>query len=398
VPAPSGIQKRPISFREEQTRLRGDMRIVFQVCQKRYSLVFLPLDGKLSRWANSRWPFDGEMQMGHYIWAKEAVGVIPGNQRSSENIYMLFTKGCENNVFPHTMTWSPQYIGIYEEIVDHAFLLASSAEDGMIRSAKDSILPETLIARILKCLEFPFQIPCQNIRVEKGDSFYSSITPTHCAEIYRRLREQGQGCLVDVLEKQGAIELNIWNDALAIIALARSGVLLWTMFHIDPENHFQEPSYGRKYATKPGRVSEIGVFRLSQRDLVVACFEGKWRAYWTCEAVKHFIITVARLHEHIYPRSFKEAILKFRQQCQTAPVLGDDVELHINPDAGNGFWLRENMREIIEAFGETGAFTTTLGDLRAKGQLHRLKDIGECQEWLLPKPELWREQSLLGLS
>jgi hypothetical protein len=343
--------------------------------------------------------FYGEMQMGHYIWTGEAVGAIPGNRECGENIYLLFTKGCENNISPRTEKWNPQYMGTYEEIVDHAFRLASSAEGGMIRSKGGSVLPETLIARIIKCLESPFQVPRLNIRAKKGRSLYSAIPQECCEEICERLRDQRQLNLVDALEEHGFVELNTWDDAQAITALSRAGVSLWTMFHIDPENYPLVHGYGRKYATGPGQVpSGIEVCRLGMESLVVVFFAGKWRIYWTYEAVEHFITTVAKLHERQYPGSFKKAIREFRQQCQNAPILGDGAGLRIDPDADSNSWLRGNAKKVAGSLGETGAFTTTLGIIRAKGQFNKLWHLGECLEWLIPKPESWQEQPLFGLS
>lgn len=310
-------------------------------------------------------------------------------------VYFLFENTYEKNLYPHEPHWSCVAIGSYEQVLRRIFQGAAACEGGSLQGRGRGLLPETFIPRWQRALRAPLTMPDVTVRVEPSLPFsHDDENAQYREKVAVVLDGQGRLDLAKTFRAGQACTLELYADLDLVLALhgANGPVSPWRAVRVEQAQGPAVPDLAPPSTREPVVAPVYAVWALDQ-NLRIGKFDDAPLAVlgWEYRAVGHF------LSQYVYPLELRRTgiaaglIRRFRDTCQSAPLLPDTVRvtIQLGEIPGAHLWQLACARRIAAALGAiaSSTVTTTLGEVR---RIDALRDL--CS--LTAAQLLWDEASI----
>lgn len=295
--------------------------------------------------------------MGVTVTCGKNAAVMTKKKKNGEQVFALFEKTYESNVYPHTPRWSCIAFGDYATVLKRVFEYAASCAGGMLQGTGGRwILPENYIAAWQREMSAPGLLSDFSISINLID------TKSEINEVCQALTCFGLSDLATQLMLGEKVQLQLYNDIDAVLAIYGTGSIISTWRAIDHDYRYFTPH--RELAQKPcfGKINppsaQVMAFdRDKSNDLLVKVGNGSWlNMGWEYRAIANYVMNVAYPCELISKGSAKALISDFRAQCKSAVDVPGDAKIRFvrcEVDEGKGIykWDVENHDKMAYLLG-----------------------------------------------
>lgn len=280
---------------------------------------------------------------------------IAGFARANGDIvYIAFEETCSKRDHPRVPHWSAGAIGTYEDIMEHVFRGAVSAEGGSLQTRSGYTTPEAYIQRWREAFKAPVRMQNLSIKLTLGgDSIYSTIVDSDVDAAVESLMKIGRGDLVDTL-KAGPVTIQLHDDVDVVIALygMRSKLGLWRVVKGDPPAGPCEDWLVPAKRQAPVMAPTTLAYKVDNENVLVSVGGAAYEHVgWVYSAVGEYIMSVVLPLELRCDGASRKMIGAFRDKLDAAPKLPGDTRISVTPAAGGSKWNRENAETLAVKLG-----------------------------------------------
>lgn len=250
------------------------------------------------------------------------------SKANGEQVFALFEKTYEGNVYPHTPEWSCIAFGDYATVIKKVFSYATSCAGGMLQGNGGRwILPENYIAAWNRELAAPGLM--ENFSI-------SLIDTKNPHTVYATLKNLGRNDLAEKLMRCEVINLQLYEDIEIVLSIYGTDKIesSWRKIRHNPNYFITQKEIGLK--RRNGKINPPSVqvmafdeYKPEDRQCrMVKYGDDPWlNVGWEYRAIQGYIMNVALPCELIETGSSKALISDFREQCRLAEDVPDDAEI-----------------------------------------------------------------------
>lgn len=305
-------------------------------------------------------------------------------------VYFLFENTYEKNCYPHDPHWSCVAIGSYEQVLFRIFQGAAACEGGSLQGRGRGIRPETFILRWQRALRTPLTMPDVTIRVDPTLPYSRDEENVQYRDkVAVMLDSLGRPELAKTFRAGQPFMLALVADLDLVLALHGTGgpISPWRAVRLEQAQEPTVPELAPPITAQPVFTPDYTIWALDAHVRVGKIGDQPLAALgWEYRAVGDFLC------QHVYPLELRrtgisaDLIRRFREACESAPLLPDTVRVTIRLGAVAGArpWQLACACQIAAALDMAHGpeLTATLGELRRIGALRDLRSLGAGQlQW-----------------